>query len=289
MFNLPDGMRSQSVAFHSAFVRAKISDLWQDSHFLPSMAHATIVLAILLAPLVLALTPSMPSVGRIKTPSADVFVFGSVHTPSAKQLHEVSSLISEVQPDVVLLELDQQRLEVLLSQPDTAYGAELAVAARSANEAGAVVLLGDAKERDSVASVLAMDASIADGERVARAVRFALDPPRLSSVARIDVPAALLADPFKALPIVVAALVTLTACVIREVAVGTGAGAQQDGPLAIALLGLQCVAALRLVDVFLLRRDDFLAESVMRAVRIGSGLRSGKLVRRQWQFAIDRE
>jgi len=68
-----------------------------------------------------------------------------VHTPSALQSAEVAAVIAELRPDVVLIELDQERLLLLAERggADSRYGAELAVAAQ-ASRGEAVFRIGGA-------------------------------------------------------------------------------------------------------------------------------------------------
>ena len=77
---------------------------------------------------------ALPCVGRVSSAARTLSVIGTVHTPSRQQLREVAQLIRSTRPDVVLVELDQPRLEQLLKQQHRAgplggpptLGAELA-------------------------------------------------------------------------------------------------------------------------------------------------------------------
>ena len=59
---------------------------------------------------------ALPCVGRVSSATRTLSVIGTVHTPSRQQLREVAQLIRSTRPDVVLVELDQPRLEQLLKQ-----------------------------------------------------------------------------------------------------------------------------------------------------------------------------
>ena len=61
-----------------------------------------------------------PQVGRVSSATRTLSVIGTVHTPSRQQLSEVAQLIQNTRPDVVLVELDQPRLEQLLKQQQLA-------------------------------------------------------------------------------------------------------------------------------------------------------------------------
>ena len=97
-----------------------------------------------------------PGVGCVSDPSGrKVIVIGTAHTPARQQQEEVAILIEDSKPDVVVVELDQERMELL--QADVAlqrtkgrraprYGAELAEAVAAAKRLGVPVLLGDSKK-----------------------------------------------------------------------------------------------------------------------------------------------
>lgn len=91
----------------------------------------------------------MPCVGRVSRGARELLVVGTVHTPSSQQRAEVASLIRSSKPDVVVVELDQERYDQLLSEVERLgkpppYGAELAEAVHAAKSCGAAVMLGDA-------------------------------------------------------------------------------------------------------------------------------------------------
>ena len=120
---------------------------------------------------------ALPCVGRVSSATRTLSVIGTVHTPSRQQLREVAQLIRSTRPDVVLVELDQPRLEQLLKQQHRAgplggpptLGAELAEAVAVAAACDTPVVLGDA--------VLPLDALWRD--------RPFLDAPRLWRAARL--------------------------------------------------------------------------------------------------------
>ena len=72
---------------------------------------------LLLLPLLLLPTSSSGSlprcVGKVTSPSGTVVVVGTAHTPCRSEA-EVDEVISTLKPDAVLLELDQERLDLLL-------------------------------------------------------------------------------------------------------------------------------------------------------------------------------
>ncbi|KAK3289613.1 hypothetical protein CYMTET_2965 [Cymbomonas tetramitiformis] len=73
-----------------------------------------------------SLASTLPScVGIVKTSSCEVYVIGTVHT-ACKSAEQVQRLMSHVRPDVVVLELDQERLDDVIFKRLPNVQAELA-------------------------------------------------------------------------------------------------------------------------------------------------------------------
>ena len=225
-----------------------------------------------------------PSVGTVVKGNRKITVIGTAHTPSRRQREEVEALIAEVKPDAVLVELDAERLEFAWQQPEEAYGGELAAAVRAARRIDAPVVLGDAC-RPLPAVVEARP--LFDLERTRRAWRLLVNKPVATGVdvERIDVAQALASDPRKALPLLFAASVG---------AVATAATAQAtpiDVPIVEAAADAVAVASsivsARVADVLLVARDDVLSENALRALELGSRLRSSALERHRFRFGTD--
>jgi len=142
-------------------------------------------------------------VGCVAGPSGTVVVVGTAHTP-CKSEAEVCEVISILQPDAVILELDQERLDLLLEgRGASGYGDEFAAAARAADEAGVPVILGDARIRDIRNQLLRVWKP--DAARLLRAARLtapAWTPATASeAVVRVDVLRAFMDDPAKLKPL----------------------------------------------------------------------------------------
>jgi hypothetical protein len=151
---------------------------------------------------------TLPCVGTVASGSRELLVIGTAHTP-CRSSAEVSALIAQSRPDVVIIELDQERLECLLRTDEQGngeqlrYGADFAAAVRGAAELGVPIVLGDAKARDLVARLRAAGA-VADGERLWRAVQLALKGGRITDGVRasyVNVASSLRDDPAKMLPL----------------------------------------------------------------------------------------
>ena len=235
----------------------------------------------------LAVTALAPSVGVVQKGNRKITVIGTAHTPSRRQREEVEALIAEVKPDAVLVELDAERLEFAWQQPEEAYGGELAAAVRAARRIDAPVVLGDAC-RPLPAVVEARP--LFDSERTRRAWRLLVRKPMAVGVdvERIDVARALASDPRKALPLLFAASVG---------AVATAATAQAipiDAPIAPiveaaadAVAVASSIVSARVADVLLVARDDVLSENALRALELGSRIRSQNLERHRFRFGTD--
>ena len=235
----------------------------------------------------LAVTALAPSVGVVQKGNRKITVIGTAHTPSRRQREEVEALIAEVKPDAVLVELDAERLEFAWNQPEEAYGGELAAAVRAARSIDAPVVLGDAC-RPLPAVVEARP--LFDLERTRRAWRLLARKPVATGVdvERIDVARALASDPRKALPLLFAASVG---------AIATAATAQAtpiDAPVsgvieaaADAVAVASSIVSARVADVLLVARDDVLSENALRALELGSRIRSQNLERHRFRFGTD--
>jgi len=235
----------------------------------------------------LAVTALAPSVGVVQKGNRKITVIGTAHTPSRRQREEVEALIAEVKPDAVLVELDAERLEFAWQQPEEAYGGELAAAVRAARRIDAPVVLGDAC-RPLPAVVEARP--LFDLERTRRAWRLLVRKPVATGVGveRIDIVRALASDPRKALPLLFAASVG---------AIATAATAQAtpiDAPVsgvieaaADAVAVASSIVSARVADVLLVARDDVLSENALRALELGSRIRSQNLERHRFRFGTD--
>ncbi len=232
----------------------------------------------------LAVTALAPSVGTVVKGNRKITVIGTAHTPSRRQREEVEALIAEVKPDAVLVELDAERLEFAWNQPEEAYGGELAAAVRAARRIDAPVVLGDAC-RPLPAVVEARP--LFDLERTRRAWRLLVKKPVATGVGveRIDVAQALASDPRKALPLLFAASVGAVATAATAQATPIDAPVIEAAADAVAIAS--SIVSARVADVLLVARDDVLSENALRALDLGSRLRSSALERHRFRFGTD--
>jgi len=220
--------------------------------------HALLYAAGTLAPRTPLSSTNLPCVGLAATPSSELLVVGTAHTP-CQSAAEVEAVITAARPDVVVLELDPERLErLLLSAPGTAerrYGADFAAAAKAARDIGVPMVLGDVKARDTAAALRAAG-PLADTGRVRRALSLALRGSRPERTLRLLQPASVVGslrdDPAKLLPLLAGAwwtvLLGAVAAFTMPVAASASVGADADwlAALATAAEALADAAALAL-------------------------------------------
>jgi len=232
-------------------------------------------------------------VGCVAGPSGTVVVIGTAHTP-CKSEAEVREVISRLKPDAVILELDQERLDLLLEGRGGlggGYGDEFAAAARAAEEAGVPVVLGDARIRDIRNQLLRVWRP--DAARLLRAARLAAPwTPATASegVIRVDVLRAFVDDPAKLKPLTGATV--WTAALLAASALARPAEALPPLPSSAVLDGAETAVALlllllltRVLDVLLISRDELLATNTLRALELSAAVREGRLLRRQFTFS----
>ena len=89
--------------------------------------------------------PSVPNTAKLAHPisGADVFVLGSAHVSKASA-EDVTKLIARVKPDVVLVELDRERLTSLLKNSSSEHpAAEAAKKVQTTFEAFKLIMKGE--------------------------------------------------------------------------------------------------------------------------------------------------
>lgn len=216
--------------------------------------------------------------GALQSSDRSLIVLGTVHTPSAAQSADVAAVIARHRPDVVLIELDQERLLLLAERGGVSslYGSELAVAAHAARAVGAAVVLGDTVR--PLPALLSTSAPLADPERLVRAARLAFYRPASAAppglVCRlVDVRRTLASDPTRAAPLVAAAASILGGVALSAAMEPPQLAAAAAAPLceswtaaATRAAGwvitlLLSALAVRVADGLLISRDDELADN----------------------------
>mmetsp|Transcript_28273 Transcript_28273/g.56430 ORF Transcript_28273/g.56430 Transcript_28273/m.56430 type:complete len:523 (-) Transcript_28273:28-1596(-) len=254
-----------------------------------------------------------PHVGYVSDNSncREIFVIGTSHfrCNSAKQ---VTSLIEQVQPDGVVLELDPERVLRLTKQHSSAkfsingddsnsqellYGADFVAAIDACQRLDIPLFLGDEYAQETKERVV---------QQLFRAAAYSPTPlirslvPKTSSdiTRRINVWETFANDPQKLTPLIVASsppfLVPFALAIIDN---GQAAfndmigGMFQDKLLAIGetalAISLSFLVSCLLFNTVIAERDEILADSTVRASNIVRLLKEKKLVRKRWTFTVD--
>lgn len=230
---------------------------------------------------------TLPCVGSARTRGRELTVVGTAHTPWCRSAAEVRAVIAEVQPDVVVLELDQARLEALLVDTEARsggvqFGSEFAAGLEAAVGIGCPVVLGDAKGGDTLGALTRVGWPLLRPRRFAADLARALSPgPPPAGTTRVDAARALADDLGKLLPL---ALSTLPTIALLPLARSDSTGGSSAAVSAAALC-LAAAAGARVLEALLFARDDVLSASALRALDVASGLREGRLLRRQFFFS----
>lgn len=236
---------------------------------------------------------SLPCVGFAATSDRELIVVGTAHTP-CRSASEVTAVISKARPDVVVIELDQERFERLMQTPKNArrFGADFAAAAEAADAIDAPIILGDSKARDTIASLRA-PGPIADARRLENALTLAWrgiqrelerDQSGLPRVQSVDLLGTLREDPAKLLPllgglwwsVLLSAFTSAAYAVPRDAPTAPWVTDLQSWAATVGALGVLALGA-RVFDELLIRRDDVLAGSALRGLELADGLRSAHL------------
>ena len=252
------------------------------------------------------------SVGRVACDGRELLVLGTAHTPCASAA-EARALVASAKPDVLMLEIDQERLDALLQRGSSLYGvplgAEFAAAFEEGEGVGAIPVLGDAKvtratltlalrlrcsppplprqARDTLDALrLGAGAWFADPKRFRRAIRIALPFSAADDVEvkTVDIPAAIREDPDKVTPLLISLLISAALVGLSTLAPDVPEFEFWGDALDIFIEASSLLVAARVFDVLLISRDERLSESALAALEIAAGTRSGLLLRRTFSF-----
>jgi hypothetical protein len=257
-------------------------------------ALAAMVLAVQRAPI---LKSRLPCVGYVTSAQRELLVIGTAHTP-CRSAEEVDAVISKAKPDVVVVELDQERLEGLMrnnfaTSAQRQYGEDFAAAVSAAAAVDAPIVLGDAKARDTLAALRA-PGPIADSARIARALDLALRSVGRDAVTKqpVSVLGSLVDDAGKLLPLLAGlwfavALSALTMVVLPAASSSSPLALEAIASTTLSVTGVAAILAVsvRAADVVLLSRDEVLASSTLSGLELAAGLKSGQLLRRRYRFS----
>ena len=269
-----------------------------------------------------------PHIGYIKDPvnKLETFVIGTSHF-RCSSASEVTSLITQVRPDGVVLELDPERVLRLTKQyhgfdadsqakaeiqtttsdrKELLYGSDFVAAVQTASELDIPLFLGDEYAQETKHRLM---------QQLFRAEAYSPTPlvnsilpdtsanskgDNLLITSRISLFNSFQADPKKLTPLAVssspALIVTALAFLFQSnEAAASFADGSSSGALDWAIHFLETSISIILsffVSCFLfntviVERDEILADSTIRAWDVLRSLKNGSLIRKRWKFSVD--
>jgi hypothetical protein len=243
-----------------------------------------------------ALSPSHPCLGRATVYKTNYFVIGTSHF-RCQSAQEVKSLIRDIKPDGVVVELDPERVIRLSKEgskhpnEEQLFGADFLAAIDTARDMDVPLFIGDEYTRDTRErfALTAFDPSSYGPSRLMTAfVSFFLPERQRNANANynyVNVLLAFVSDPMKVAPLAAAAspsflllLATIQHYRIEDVG--------DDAATALSLL-FSFLATTKVFNNFISDRDDILARNAVRAADVISSLRKKETIRARWTFTVD--
>mmetsp|Transcript_3055 Transcript_3055/g.7074 ORF Transcript_3055/g.7074 Transcript_3055/m.7074 type:complete len:468 (-) Transcript_3055:3031-4434(-) len=269
-------------------------------------------------------TADTPHVGRTSTKSANgsranVFVIGTSHFRCGSAV-EVASLIAEVRPDGLLLELDPERTVRLTKQfhrfnadgekipereqqrgpesnvnGDLLYGADFVSAINTCQDLDIPLFLGDEYAQETFSRLREKSLDWKSYSPVPLLRSFMTNMSRgVSSSDFIDIVQTFRSDPQKATPLLVTTSPSVVlASGLLALSAHSGASAH-DGVSSLADMGetllsvtFSALLSSLLFNTIIRDRDEVLAQSALNSIDVLSSLKQGQSVRKRWRFSVN--
>ncbi|KAL7533416.1 hypothetical protein ACHAWF_004486 [Thalassiosira exigua] len=247
---------------------------------------------------------SLPHVGYVTDPSLEVFVVGTSHF-RCNSAREVSSLIEQVHPDGVLIELDPERALRLTKQhagfdengigeqreasEDLLYGADFVAAVDACQRLDIPLFLGDeyAQETKHRLTQQFLNWKAYSPYPLAQSLLGSISADKSKKMNLIRTFAR---DPQKLLPIVVSSSPPLLLASVFTF-FDNGALAYDGSTISntaevITSIIASTFASSLLFNTVIAERDKILAESTIKASKVLRSLKEKKSVRKRWQFTV---
>ena len=222
------------------------------------------------------------------------FVVGTSHF-RCNSADEVERIIREIGPDGVVVELDPERVIRLTKEgskhPDEEqlFGADFLSAIDTAKDMDVPLFIGDeySKETRARFAQTAFDIQSYSPRSLFLAFMSSFLPMQCPGGrgSYVNVPAAFIADPKKATPLITAAtpafilfLLTIQTYQIEDVG--------NDLATATSLL-ISFLATCKVFNNFISDRDEILANNAMRSAEVISSLKSKETIRARWTFTVN--
>ncbi|KAL3767529.1 hypothetical protein ACHAWU_000192 [Discostella pseudostelligera] len=261
----------------------------------------------------LATLIDQPHVGYVvnESNSFEVFVIGTSHF-RCNSPHEVASLIKQVQPDGVVLELDPERVLRLTKQSagfdengnvvevqsteNTLYGADFLAAVTSCQQLDIPIFLGDEYAQETKRRLADQLLNWREAYSPAPLAQFILTSTKGDEEkkrVRIKLLQSFMNDPQKLTPLVVSSTPPLI--IASALAFLDGSATAYDGSLlsnsleTMASIAVSFLASCFLFNSVIADRDKILAANTVKAVNVIRSLKSNNSIRKRWSFAVNRQ
>lgn len=253
-----------------------------------------------------------PHVGYVVNQSDlyEVFVIGTSHL-QCNSSHEVTSLIEQVQPDAVVLELDPERVLRLTKQyagfdeygkvidaksiENTLYGADFLAAINSCQQFDIPIFLGDEYAQDTKRRLAEQIFNWREAYSPAPLVDsiLAARGDEAEKIVRLNLLQSFVDDPKKLMPILVSSVPPFF--VASALAYLDGTATAFDGSLVsssletVASIVVSFLACCFLFNSVIADRDKILATNTVNAVKVIRSLKQRKSIRKRWSFTVNQQ
>ena len=239
--------------------------------------------------------------------SLEVFVIGTSHF-RCNSAQEVTSLIEQVRPDGVVLELDPERILRLTkryagfdangvikeqSSDDVWYGADFLAAVNACQELDIPMFLGDEYAQETkrrlTQQILNWGKAYSPGPLV-QSIVASMTSDEIMRKRRIDFLQAFTNDPQKLTPIAITSSPPLL--IASALAFFDNGASAYDGSALSSSLGITMsicfsfLASSLLFNTVIVERDKVLASSTLHAYDVVRYLKENELIRKRWRFTV---
>jgi hypothetical protein len=237
----------------------------------------------LLVPLSDAL--SLPCVGYATRPGLKFIVIGTSHF-RCKSAMEVTSLIEQVKPDGVVVELDPERVISLTKEGSTAeplFGADFLAAIDTSRRMDIPLFVGDEYTKETKARLV----STALSPKTYGPGRLMTSFSPRSSSNSVDLIGTFVSDPLKLAPLAatIALPVFLFFATIQDYRFDDGTA----DALTFLSIVLSFLATCKVFNILIADRDEILAASAINAASVISSLKKRETIRKRWTFIVDND
>ncbi|KAL9188504.1 hypothetical protein ACHAXT_006882 [Thalassiosira profunda] len=251
-----------------------------------------------------------PHVGYIADDSTEVFVIGTSHF-RCNSAQEVSTLIEEVRPDGVVLELDPERVLRLTKQyagfdengivretqpsDELLYGADFSAAVNACQQMDIPLFLGDeyAQETKQRIAQQILNWRAYSPVPLLQSILASLTGDVSKRKARLNLLEIFWQDPQKLTPIVVTSsppfVLSAGLAFFDNGAMAYDGSAISNAADAILSIVASAFASCLLFNTVIAERDEILAASTRRASNVVRSLKDDTSIRKRWEFTVEKE